>query len=125
MASGSIESISLAGRLFAVAADNEVARKLGGFENEVLANGNGTAREVKTRVPWMLSDVQAVVDDNRGDHEFLQELSDSVGFFTVTITFASGKVYQGTGKIVGELAASSQNETATFSLSGPGKLTPQ
>jgi len=36
---GSIESITLGGREFAVAADAESQRKLGGWENEVQANG--------------------------------------------------------------------------------------
>ncbi len=40
---GSIESVTLDGRTFAVAADAEAQRKLGGFENEVQANGDGTA----------------------------------------------------------------------------------
>jgi len=44
---GSIESITMDGREFAVAADAESQRKLGGFENEVQANGNGTARIIK------------------------------------------------------------------------------
>ena len=51
---GSLESVSLDGREFPVAADAEVQRKLGGFENEVQASGDGSARMVKTRVPWSL-----------------------------------------------------------------------
>ena len=42
---GSIESVTLNGRPFPVAADAEAQRKLGGWENEVQANGDGfTAR---------------------------------------------------------------------------------
>lgn len=122
---GSIESISINGREFAVASDAEANRKLGGFENEVQANGNGTARIVKTRMPWALDGVQIEIDDSRGDQEFLQGIADRNVFVDVAITFASGLVYQGQGMITGELQASSQNATASISLGGPGQMTAQ
>lgn len=122
---GSIESISINGREFAVASDAEANRKLGGFENEVQANGNGTARIVKTRVPWALDGVQVEIDDSRGDQEFLQGIADGNVFVDVAISFASGLVYQGQGTITGEVQASSQNATASVSLGGPGQMTAQ
>jgi hypothetical protein len=122
---GSIESISLNSREFAVAADAEAQRKLGGFENEVMANGNPTARIIKTRVPLALNGVTIVVDDDRGDHEFVQELADSNEFFPIAITYASGETYQGEAQFTGELQASSQSTTMPINLMGPGKLTKQ
>lgn len=122
---GSIESVTLDGRNFAVAADAEAQRKLGGFENEVQANGNGTVRLIKTRVPLSIDGLTVEVDDDRGDHEFLQELSNRNDFFPVAISYASGNTYQGTAQIVGETQASSQNATAAVSLMGPGILTKQ
>jgi hypothetical protein len=122
---GSIESITLQGRIFAVASDAEVQRKLGGFENEVQSNGDGSARMIKTRVPWSLDGLVVEVDDVRGDHEFLQDLSDLNEYYPVAITYASGVTYQGTGQIVGETQASSQAATASVSLMGEGVLTPQ
>lgn len=122
---GSIESVSLDGRLFAVTADAEVQRKLGGFENEVQANGDGTARQLKTRVPCMFDGLAVEVDDTRGDHEFLQSLADGSDFFPVVVTYASGESYQGTMQISGELQMSNQNATAAFSLAGSQALTRQ
>lgn len=122
---GSIESITLDGRNFGVAADAESQRKLGGFENEVQANGNGTARMIKTRVPLSLDGLTVECDDARGDHEFLQALSNRNDFFPIAITYASGRTYQGRAQIVGELQASSTNATAAVSLMGPGELTLQ
>lgn len=122
---GSIESVSLSGREFPVAADAEAQRKLGGWENEVQANGDGSARLVKTRVPFSLDGLTLEVDDDRGDHEFLQELSDGNSYFPVAITYPSGAVYQGTAQVVGEMQASSQNATCAVSLMGPGKLEKQ
>ena len=78
---GSIESITLDGRNFAVAADAEAQRKLGGFENEVQSNGDGTARLIKTRVPLSLDGLTLEIDDDRADQEFLQELSNRNDFF--------------------------------------------
>jgi hypothetical protein len=122
---GSIESITLAGRNFAVTADAESQRKLGGFEIEVQANGNGTARMIKTRVPLMLEGITVEIDDDRADQEYLQELTNGNDFFPIVISYASGNDYQGSAQIVGETTASSQNASASISLSGPGVLTKQ
>lgn len=122
---GSIESVTLNGRNFAVAADAESQRKLGGFENEVQANGNGTVRVIKTRVPLSIDGLTLEIDDSRQDHEFLQDLSNLPDPFPTAITYASGITYQGTAQLVGEMQVSSQNATASVSLAGPGVLTPQ
>ena len=122
---GSIESIELDGRGFSVAADAEAQRKLGGFENEVQANGDGTARIIKTRVPLSLDGLTLQTDDARGDQEFLQDLSNRNDFFVIGITYASGSTYQGQAQIVGEMQTSSQNATTAVSLMGPGRLTKQ
>lgn len=122
---GSIESVSLAGRIFPVAADAEAQRKLGGFENEVQANGDGSARIIKTRVPLSLDGLTLETDDARGDQEYLQDLADGADYFAMSITYASGVTYQGTAMIVGEMQSSSQAATTAVSLMGPGKLTRQ
>lgn len=122
---GSIESISIRGRLFPVAADAEVNRKLGGFENEIQPNGNGTGRLVKTRVAWMLDGVQVEINDTRNDAEFLQEIADGLELVPCTITYASGLTYMGTGIVTGEIQSSSQSTTSTISIAGEGTLTQQ
>jgi hypothetical protein len=122
---GSIEQASIRGRLFAATADADVTRKLGGFENEVQSNGNGTIRIIKIRVPWVLSDVVLEVNDIRGDQEFLQEVADDLDPVDITITLASGLVYQAEGTITGEVNYSTNAGTATVTLSGGGKMTRQ
>lgn len=122
---GSIESVNIMGRDFAVAADAEAQRKLGGWENEVQSNGNGTARIIKTRVPLAISGLTVECDDSRGDHEFLQEVQNMPDFVVISITYASGSTYQGRATLVDETQASSQSATASISLSGPGILTRQ
>lgn len=122
---GSIESVGLAGRTFSVAADADSNRKLGGFENEVSMNGDGTGRLVKTRVGWMLDGLTLSIDDLRGDHEYLQDLVNRRDFFAIDITYPSGAIYSGTGQITGEVQVASQATTASLSLHGPGVLTQQ
>lgn len=122
---GSIEEVTINGRVFAVAADADVTRQLGGFNNEKQSNGNGSTRTIKTRVPWQLNGLTVNIDDSLGDHEFLQNLANLNDDFAVSITYLSGEVYQGTGQITGELVANSQNTLATVNLQGPGELTRQ
>ena len=122
---GSIESITMEGREFAVAADVEAQRKLGGWENEVQANGNGTARLIKTRVPLSIDGLTVENDDGRGDQEYLQELANRPDYFAIAITYASGITYQATAQIVGDVQSSSQNATTAINLMGPGILTAQ
>lgn len=122
---GSIESVSIRGRIFAVAADADVSQKNGGFENEIQPNGDGTVRLIKTKVAWMLDGVQVSINHGQGDLEFLQEIADGETLEAITITYAGGTVYQGKGTITGELPASSQTATATLSLGGEGVLTQQ
>ena len=122
---GSIESVSLDGRNFSVAADAESNRKLGGFSNETAANGDGTARMVKTREAWSIGGLSVEVDDLRGDPEYLQSLADRPDFYPVAITYASGATYQGVGQIVDGIEVSSKDAVAELGLSGPGVLSRQ
>ena len=122
---GSIQEISIAGRNFAVAADSDVTRKTGGFENEVSPNGNETARIIKTRVTWGLDGLAVEIDDSRQDQEFLQGIADGFTFVACSITLASNITYQGDGIVSAELGTSTQSATATISIMGQGKLTQQ
>ena len=122
---GSIESISVNNRLFPVAADADVNMSLGGFTNEVLANGDGSSRQVKTRVPWMIDGVQLELDSIRADLEYLQEVSDNQEDIPIVITLVDGTAYQGRGTVEGDVQRASQSATGTMSFKGPGKLEQQ
>jgi hypothetical protein len=122
---GSIENVNVHGRDFSVAADADSNRKLGGFESDVEANGDGTGRKIKTRVPWTLSGISVDIDDSNGDAEYLQAIADDNTFGPITITYASGAVYQGTGTVAGEFVTASMSTTAAIELKGTGKLTKQ
>lgn len=122
---GSVESCSIGGRNFSVAADADAGRKLGGFENEVQANGDGTARIVKTRVAWMIGGLSLSISSARGDLEYLQGVADGLVEVPITITLADGETYSASGIVTGELSGSSQSATVEVELSGSGKLVKQ
>ncbi len=122
---GSIEQISLSGRIFSVPADADIGRKLGGFENEFQANGDGTGRLIKNRMGWSIDGLLVQIDDTSDDEDFLKDLANEKDFFAVSITYASGDVQQGEGQIVGENPTASQAATKAISLMGPGELTLQ
>lgn len=119
---GSIEEVSIGGRIFAVASDADATKKLGGFENEVQANGNGTARIIKSRVPWSIEGLTLSIDDLAGDQEYLQSIADGNDFVPISMTLASGVTYSGDGIITADISGSSQSATAGVALSGPGSL---
>lgn len=122
---GPIQSVSVRGRLFAVAADADGNRKLGGYENEVKANGDGTARMIKTRVPWSVMGLKLAIDDAKNDQEFLKSIADGNDYVPLVFNFVSGLSYQASGQLVGEINFSNQDSTAEVGFSGPGEATQQ
>jgi ABC-type protease/lipase transport system fused ATPase/permease subunit len=122
---GSVISITLKGRQFAVSADSDVQLDLGGYTNTIMPNGNGTARLQKLRGVWKASGINVAIDNSRADHEFIQDLKDELDFFPVALEFTDGTVYQGTGQITSETAQSVLNGTMPIELSGTGKATQQ
>lgn len=122
---GPIESVEIDGRYFSVAADSDGNRDLGGFSNEDMPNGDGTARQIKTRKVWMIEGLALATDDLLDDQEYLQSKANQAGYFPITFTFASGSIYGGSGNISGDIKFSNQNATIPLSFSGPQTLTQQ
>ena len=108
-----------------MAADNFPGRKLGGYENENAPNGDGTARQIKKRMTWLVDGIQLAIDDVRADQEFLQDTANSQDYVTIVLTYASGAVYQGTGTIEGEIKFDPESSTSSINLGGPGTLSAQ
>ena len=122
---GSIRELSLNGRVFAPTADASTTTNLGGYSNTTEPNGNLTGRQVKTAMPWSVKGNSVEIDLNRGDMEFLQDIADRFDFVPITITFVDGTTYQGAGLIEGDLEYSNDSASASFDLSGSGKLVQQ
>jgi len=115
---GSIIEVTIAGRIFAAAADADSNRELGGFKNELQSNGDGSVRIIKTRSPSMLDGLTLTCDNARGDHEFLQEVADGTTLQPCTMTTADGETYGGDMIVTGDNQYSSQNATVAISLHG-------
>ena len=120
---GSIESISLSGTGFSVAADNDATIDHGGFTNEQQMNGDGTARQIKSRKSWKITGLQLSIDFSAGDLALLQALANGKVNFAVQVTLADDSVLSGTGQIVGDgPTGSTQSTMAAVDLAGPGEL---
>ena len=120
---GSIVDVAVDGRLFEVAYDADVNRSTGGYSNDMQANGNGTARLIKTMNTWSLEGVVVSIDDNRGDHEYLQGIADGLEEVDVQIRYPSGAVWGGKGQITDMIQHASNATTASLSFKGSGQLT--
>ena len=89
-------------------------------------NGDGTARLIKNVQPWSIEGLQVAINENRNDHQFLQELANGNVYFDVTVTYSGGATYGGKGQLVGDPPQhSAQSASATISLMGEGSLTKQ
>jgi len=122
---GSVQELTIRGRIFAVAADADVGRDLGGFSVSIESNGNGTVRILKTRKPWMLDGLKVEINDTQGDQAFLKEITDGNEEVVITATFADGSTFQGKGLPLEEVKRSSASATADIKLGGGGELSQQ
>jgi len=118
MASGPIESVNLDGRRFSLDGEVDAAIAFGGSINEVKPNGDGTSRIIKSKKPARVNSLPLVIDDARGDEEFIQALIDSNEFFTASITKVDGAVYSGDMQIVEDPETSTKEGTKEISLMG-------
>lgn len=117
---GDIESVSLDGREFAVASENDAARQLGGFSNEVKMNGNSTFRVSQKRMPSKIDSLELSCDNDSEDQEFLQRKADAGEAMVTVITYADGNSYEGSMVITGEVEYSNAESTCTLTLEGAG-----
>lgn len=125
---GSLGSISLNGRAFAVDGEADVAQALKKFENEVKVNGDGKLRLIRKRMAQKLEGIPVAVDDAQGDLEFLSDLNDNGdggndGLFNVVVNLPSGAIYAGRGQLIGDVTRQTGEATAelTIHLSGMTK----
>lgn len=94
---------------------------LGGSENETRMNGDATGHPTSKKIPWSLKDVMletAVLTDGI---EFLQDAINDKALI-MTVTFADGKTYKGSGWIIGSVEEDTFEGYAPVSFEGPGVL---
>lgn len=98
---------------------------LGGFRSEDDANGiagNGNMIDKMNRVRWMF-EVTVEWNTDTDDLERAEQLASSPNAAQWTMTSINGSVYQGVGKIVGDVAGKGNASTFPLKVSGGGALT--
>ena len=122
---GPFKEVSIGGRTFSVAGDAGGSRSLGGMSNAIESNGDGTARVIQTINGWKLDGLALVIDDDKGDQEFLKDLSNAGRIEVFSCTNSRGTVYQGRGTVTGEIVKDEMKSTASVNFGGGSELTKQ
>lgn len=122
---GSPQVAYINGREFEIPADNDPNLKIGGYKNSSEANGSGSGRLIKTRFLPGVEGLQLVVDESRGDLEYLQDLQDSKDYFKFSITLITEGTWYGRLQMDDEIKFSPQKTIVDLNLTGTGKLTRQ
>ena len=117
-AGSAFETIVINGRRFTCDAEDEPKTKLPGFENEVVPNSDGTFRQKKTRVAGTITDLNIVLDDARGDNQFIKESADSLEFLPISATKVDGTLVSGSMQITDEKVLDVKANTMSISLAG-------
>ena len=119
---GAMRFLSIGGRSFKVAHDGSGNKDLGGRNNEVAMNGDGSFRTIQTVMPGSLNDVQIEIDESRNDQQYLKAKADAGLPTTVVATYASNVSYTGDLVITGEMKADELTGLMPLSFQG-GPLT--
>lgn len=117
-AGGALTSIVINGRLFTCDSEDEPKFKLPGYENEVVANSDGTSRVKKTRVVGTITDINIVTDDSRGDQTFIEETAADLDFVSISATKIDGTLISGNMQITDEKVLDGKANTMAISLAG-------
>ncbi len=123
---GPVKQVTIAGRIFVTDASVDTTRDLGGNIVNKLMNGDGkTARTSSEPKMWTAGGIGVVIDDAKGDQEFIQAIRDAKLDVAISITYVDDGVYSGVGMPVGESSYSTQSATEVMDLAGAGALARQ
>lgn len=118
MASGTLESIVIDGRRFTCKADDDVEIELPGYHNESIVHGDGSVTYKKTRHTGHISGANAILDNDRDDLEFLQQVQNKLTSVPVSATEVDGTVYAGDMQLIDELAKTTGENVVGINLEG-------
>jgi len=119
---GAIRAMTIKGRAFKAAHDASGNKQMGGRNNEVQMNGDGSFRTIQTVMPGAINEVNVEIDDSQGDLEFLQGIADEGLPVPVVVTYAANVSYTGDLVLTGEIQKDENTGLATLSFQG-GELT--
>ena len=124
MAAGSIESVTFNGRYFAVTGDSDPGVALGGKKNSVEMNGDKTFRNIQEIAASKVGGVGCVIDHDKDDQKFLQDLADAGENIDFSITYNDGNTFSGSVTITEDLEYSPKSGTMPVTVEG-GQLRKQ
>jgi hypothetical protein len=115
---GPLESFTINNRRFAVDGEANVSVIFPGHTNEVKPNGDGSNRIIKSRKTGKLDKIPIVIDNDRGDMEFIQEVMDNFDFVSCFAVEVDGTVWEGNMMITGEPEKSTKESTMEITVEG-------
>lgn len=115
---GALRDFTIKGRPFKVVTDGPGSKNIGGRNNEVQMNGDGSYRIIQSVVPGAFADIQIEIDDSRNDQEFLQGIADDGLAISCVATYASNISFAGKLTITGEITADESTGIASLSFMG-------
>lgn len=115
---GPIKDVTIAGRTFQVDGENEIEMFLGGWTNEIVSNGDGSARLIKTPKTGQANKLPLVIDDSRGDEAFIQEVMNKHELVVVSFTDINENVYVGEMQLVGDAMTNKRTMVKEVDLQG-------
>lgn len=120
---GPWESITLDSRRFPVDGEAAVKISLSGFTNEVKPLGDGTNRIEKTAKTGKAKAIPIIIDHNRNDLEYIQDIMNSGEFVSFNGTTVNGIVWEGDVTVVGDPEA--DEKTSIMEIEIQGTITKQ
>jgi len=119
---GPLESVTLNNRRFSIDGEVNAMISLPGFTNEAKPNGDAkTFRIVKTAKTGKAKSLPIVMDNARGDMEFLQKIMDSLEPVPFFATETDGTVWEGSVIIAGDPEKSTKEAIMEIELHGTVK----
>jgi len=116
---GPLESVTLNNRRFPVDGEVNAMISLPGFINEVKPNGDFQSfRIIKTAKSGKAKSIPIIIDNARGDTEFIQEIMDSLEPVPFFATETDGTVWEGSVMIVGDPEKSTKEATMEIEIHG-------
>jgi len=119
---GALKRIQIKGRPFAVSGENAGNRVLGGRENEVAKNGDGTTRILQKEVTWKLSDVEISTDVT--GQQFIQDIADQGEEVPIMWTLANNDIVAGIGIPTGAIEFDQMTGLLKCTFEGSSKAEP-
>lgn len=119
---GALKRIQIKGRPFAVSGENAGNRTLGGRENEVSKNGDGTVRVLQKEVTWKLADVEMATDIS--GQQFIQDIADLGEEVPIMWTLANDAIVAGIGIPTGPIEFDQMTGLLKVTFEGSSKAEP-